>query len=83
LKEGFNKLVEGFNNGNTQSYYDVFYDIYQITADSDSEEKVWVPGFTNAPQPTYRSMLTKDGQPCFVIDWDIDRKYILKMEMRA
>jgi len=80
LKERFNLLVESFNNGNTKSYYDIFYDIYGITPSTDAEEKVWVPGYTNAPKPTYRSMLTKEGLPCFVIDWDIDRKYILKME---
>lgn len=82
LKQGFNELVERFNAGEIITYYDIFWDIYGITAPDDAADKVWKPGFNNSPQPTYRSILAKDDTPCFAICWDVDRMPQLKMSSR-
>ena len=79
IKEGFNAIVERFNDNEEITYYDIFWDIYHISAPRDAENLSWTPKFNNRPQPTYRSVLAPGDIPCFAICWDIDREPMLRM----
>jgi hypothetical protein len=45
IKEGFNSLVERFNNSEIISYEDIFWDIYDIVPPKSAANLTWTPGF--------------------------------------